>query len=199
MVITKYSHSCVRVELDSGAVLVVDPGTWSEAHALWGADAVLITHEHNDHVDVLRLAGLGAPVYGPAGAKVDGLEIVPLESNEERVVAGVAVTAVGGRHAYTYRDKPECANLGYVIDGRLYHPGDALHVPEHPVETLLVPMQGAWLKTEEAIDFANAIGPERAVGIHDAQINGRGLNSINGWFTKEIAADYRWLAPEESW
>ncbi|MGC4856986.1 hypothetical protein ACLQ24_27340 [Micromonospora sp. DT4] len=28
----------------------------------------LVTHEHTDHVDVLRLAGLGVPVYAPEGA-----------------------------------------------------------------------------------------------------------------------------------
>jgi L-ascorbate metabolism protein UlaG (beta-lactamase superfamily) len=29
MQITKYTHSCIRLERD-GAVLVIDPGTWSE-------------------------------------------------------------------------------------------------------------------------------------------------------------------------
>src|SRR5689334_14551696 len=44
--ITKYSHSCLRVEADG--VLVVDPGVFSERSALDGADAVLVTHEHPD-------------------------------------------------------------------------------------------------------------------------------------------------------
>ncbi|HEY9472779.1 MAG TPA: MBL fold metallo-hydrolase, partial [Mycobacteriales bacterium] len=67
MRITKYTHSCVRLEHDSGGVLVIDPGVWSEPRALRGADAVLVTHEHGDHIDSLRLAGLGAPVYAPVG------------------------------------------------------------------------------------------------------------------------------------
>src|SRR4051794_38617990 len=45
-----------------------------------------------------------------------------------------------------YGDEPSCANLGYVVEGTLYHPGDALDVPEEDVETLLVPIQGAWVK-----------------------------------------------------
>jgi L-ascorbate metabolism protein UlaG (beta-lactamase superfamily) len=54
--VTKFSHACVRVEHE-GAVLVVDPGVWSEAEeALAGVDAVLLTHEHVDHVDADRLA-----------------------------------------------------------------------------------------------------------------------------------------------
>ncbi|MEU0548523.1 MBL fold metallo-hydrolase [Micromonospora sp. NPDC005979] len=77
MRITRFTHSCVRVEHD-GAVLVIDPGTWSEPRALVGADAVLVTHEHTDHVDVLRLAGLGVPVYAPEGARLPDLAPLPV-------------------------------------------------------------------------------------------------------------------------
>src|ERR1700716_3389936 len=46
---TKLGHSCVRLDKD-GAVLVIDPGTFSDAAAaLNGAAAVLVTHEHPDH------------------------------------------------------------------------------------------------------------------------------------------------------
>ena len=52
MMLTKFTHSCVRLEKD-GKVLVFDPGNFSETDlALAGADAVLITHEHPDHIDV---------------------------------------------------------------------------------------------------------------------------------------------------
>lgn len=61
MRITRFAHACVRVE-DAGRVLVIDPGTRSEPDALDGTDAGLVTHEHADHIDTRRLAGLGAPV-----------------------------------------------------------------------------------------------------------------------------------------
>jgi L-ascorbate metabolism protein UlaG (beta-lactamase superfamily) len=52
MKLTKYTHACVRLE-KNGGVLVIDPGTFSEtAEALDGARAVLVTHEHKDHIDV---------------------------------------------------------------------------------------------------------------------------------------------------
>jgi L-ascorbate metabolism protein UlaG (beta-lactamase superfamily) len=195
--IIKYTHSCVRLERD-GAVLVIDPGTWSESYALRGADAVLVTHEHTDHVDVLRLAGLGAPVYAPAGADITGLDVIATRPGDEFTAAGFRVTATGGRHAPVAGGKPDCPNLGYVVEDVLYHPGDSLHVPGREIETLLVPVQAAWLKLAEAIDFVRAVAPARAFGIHDAQINARGLSSVNGWLADDGRHGYRWLAPGEA-
>lgn len=194
--ITRYTHSCVRIERD-GTVLVIDPGIWSEPSALHDADAVLITHEHGDHIDVLRLAGLGVPVYAPADARISGLDVVRVNSGESFTAAGFTVTAVGARHAAVFEDEPDCANHGYIIDDRIYHPGDALFVPDQPVQTLFVPLQASWLKTAEAISFLRAVRPERAFGIHDAQINSRGLQGANSWLTDQGGHGYRYLPPGE--
>jgi len=203
MQITKYTHACVRLE-QGGGVLVIDPGIWSEPRALLGANAVLVTHEHVDHVDVLRLAGLGVPVYAPADARIAALEatrgltVIPMTSGQECTAAGFKVRAVGSRHAFIYDGQPDCANLGYVVEDRLYHPGDALHVPDQPIETLLVPVHGSWLRTDEAIDFVKAVKPQRTFAIHDAQLNERGLDGVNAWLAAEAASGYRYLAPGEA-
>jgi L-ascorbate metabolism protein UlaG (beta-lactamase superfamily) len=194
--ITRYTHSCVRIERN-GTVLVVDPGIWSEPSALRGADAVLITHEHTDHIDVLRLAGLGVPVYAPTDARITGLDVIRVQPGKPFTAAGFAVTPVGARHAPVFEDEPDCANQGYIIEDRLYHPGDALFVPDQAVETLLVPLQASWLKTAEAISFLRAVAPKRAFGIHDAQINSRGLRGANGWLTEQGGHGYQYLTPGE--
>jgi L-ascorbate metabolism protein UlaG (beta-lactamase superfamily) len=196
MRITKYTHACVRLEHE-GRVLVIDPGTWSEPSAVVGADAVLVTHEHADHIDVGRLAGLGVPVYAPADASIP-MDVIGVSADEEFSAAGFPVRAVGGRHAIIHGGQPDCANLGYIIDAAIYHPGDSLHVPEQSIETLLVPAQGSWLKMGEAIDFVNAIKPQRTFAIHDAQLNDRGLESVHGWIGEETNSGYRYLAPGES-
>jgi L-ascorbate metabolism protein UlaG (beta-lactamase superfamily) len=197
MELKKYTHACVRLE-NAGRTLVIDPGIWSEPGALIGADAVLVTHEHVDHIDELRLAGAGVPVYAPAGADITRVPFTPVSAGEEFVAAGFRVTAVGGWHATIYGGQPRCANLGYVVEETLYHPGDALHVPDGSVETLLVPAQASWLKMAEAIDFVRAVNPRRAFAIHDAQINARGLASVNGWLAEQGGTAYRWLAPGET-
>ena len=56
MLLTKFTHACVRLEKD-GTAIVLDPGTFSEVEeAVDGAAAVLITHEHADHFDKARIA-----------------------------------------------------------------------------------------------------------------------------------------------
>ena len=112
--------------------------------------------------------------------------------------AGLAVRALGGRHAVIYDGYPNCPNLGYLVDDALYHPGDSLHVPAEPVETLMVPAQGSWLKMAEAIEFVAAIGAERVVPIHDGQLNAHGLESVNGWLGEYAGDSYRYLAPGQS-
>src|SRR5262249_38715547 len=54
MRLTKLGHACTRFDKD-GAVLVIDPGAFSDPQALAGANAVLITHEHFDHIEPERL------------------------------------------------------------------------------------------------------------------------------------------------
>lgn len=195
MKVTKYAHSCVRLEKD-GRALVIDPGVWSEHTALRGADAVLVTHGHADHVDVLRAAGAGVPVYAPAGAELPGLAPIPLSAGETRDVAGFAVTAVGVAHATVHNGLPSLPHLGYLVDD-LYHPGDSVQPPGVDVATLLVPMQASWLKTSEAIDLIRAVDASLAVGIHEGQLNERGIHAVNGWLS-QAGPRYRYVPPGEA-
>ncbi len=52
------------------------------------------------------------------------------------------------------------------------------------------------MRLADALDFMGAVQPERAFGIHDGQLNERGLDAVNDWLGGMSA--YRYLAPGES-
>jgi L-ascorbate metabolism protein UlaG (beta-lactamase superfamily) len=183
MPLTKLGHSCVRIEHD-GQVLVVDPGAFTERGAVDGATAVLVTHEHLDHLDVGELATTDAPVYTIDAVRRRIAEEDPAVAERVQVVApgqvfdaGLPVTAVGELHAVIHPDLPRFHNTGFVIDvggTRIYHPGDALTPPGSPVDVLLLPVHAPWSKVSEVADFSRAVGARRSVAIHDGLLNHTG-------------------------
>ncbi|WP_448316416.1 MBL fold metallo-hydrolase [Streptomyces sp. CO7] len=174
----KKSHSCVRLEKDGG-VLVIDPGMFTEEDALAGADAVLVTHEHPDHFDEARLrAALEAnpraeiwtlaAVADTISAAFPG-RVHTVGNGDAFSVAGFDVQVHGELHAVIHPDIPRVTNVGYLVDGRVFHPGDALTVPQYAtVETLLLPVQAPWSKLSEVIDYVREVKPQRAYDVHDA-------------------------------
>jgi L-ascorbate metabolism protein UlaG (beta-lactamase superfamily) len=181
---TKLGHSCVRLE-KNGAALVIDPGTFTDAPAALNlATAVLVTHEHPDHLDAdaVRVALLrdpGLTLWGtPAvtGQYHDfGGRVHQVRHGDALAIAGFDVHVYGEKHAPIHREIPLVENSGFMIDGSLFHPGDSFTVPEDPAETLLLPISAPWLKAGEMIDYFRAVAPARGYAIHDAILNDAGL------------------------
>lgn len=192
MILTKFPHACFRLEKD-GATLVVDPGGFSQpAEALRGADAVLLTHEHPDHLDADAVRAAGAPVYAHPDVldRLDGVSGTPVRPGDAFDVSGFAVQVFGGRHAHIHEDVPDLANNAYLIDERVYYPGDSFAVPGVPVEVLLVPVGGPWMKVAEAIDFVRAVAPTRAHPTHDAVLSTPGQQFADNWLAQRAGTDY---------
>lgn len=215
MLLTKFAHACVKLTKDSNT-LVIDPGVFSDAaQVLTDANAILITHEHPDHFDKDAIAQAlntkhDAVTYAPASvaealrlAAPDAHDrIFAVTPGETFSAAGFAVTGYGGQHALIHASIPVIANVGYVIDNVVYHPGDSLIVPAGvQSETLLVPVHAPWSKVAEVIDFVVSVRAKNAFQIHDGLLNETGLNFTESHIQRigaEHGTTFRHLSVGES-
>jgi L-ascorbate metabolism protein UlaG (beta-lactamase superfamily) len=178
MRITHFGHSCLL--LDTGAArLLFDPGSFSAGfESVRGLDAVLVTHQHVDHLDADRLhplldANPGAHLIVDSGS-AEQLGEVPHEVVAPGAVvevAGARVDVLGGQHAVIHPDIPVIANNAYLVDGTHLHPGDSFMPPGEPVDVLFLPTGAPWLKIAEAVDYLRAVAPRTAVPIHEAVLS----------------------------
>ena len=196
MRITHLGHAAVLAETDNARILI-DPGNVSDRwHSLTDLDAVLVTHQHPDHLDPQHLPDLldanqqARVLVEPsildliAAATLPSLgeDAIGLSPQEQRAVGDVLITAVGGQHAVIHRDIPRIGNVGYVLrsesEPSLFHPGDALEAVPDGVDILAVPAYGPWAAMKETIDFVRAVGALEGFPIHDELLNDRGRTLV---------------------
>jgi L-ascorbate metabolism protein UlaG (beta-lactamase superfamily) len=207
MRITKFGHACVRIETGDTTV-VVDPGCWSEPESVDGATAVLVTHEHPDHLSFDHLRSTDAPVLSIGAVAEQITEHAPDVAERVTVVhpgqhldIGVPVTVVGELHAVIHPEWPRFDNSGYLLEVeglRLYHPGDAFTAPDGHVDVLFLPLHAPWSRTSEVIDFARTVGAPRSVAVHDGLLNATGLGLLErmvGGMLGEREQQYLRVAP----
>jgi L-ascorbate metabolism protein UlaG (beta-lactamase superfamily) len=173
MQVTHFGHSCVL--LDTGtARLLIDPGTFSTGFEdVTGLDAVLVTHQHPDHLDPDRLPALlranpDARLIvdtGTAG-QLEGVDTETVEPGATVTVGGARVEVLGGRHAVIHPDIPVIPNNAYLVDGTHLHPGDSLDTVPDDVDVLFLPAAAPWSKISETIEYLRAVAPRAAVPIH---------------------------------
>lgn len=215
MLLTKFTHSCVRLQKDS-QVLVIDPGVYSEAaEALDGASAVLVTHEHPDHIDVPVVVQAlqdnpALEVYAPSGVAAElsdkagsaGERVHAVDAGSSFTAGGFAVQSFGGQHAIIHPLIPVVANIGYLVERNVFHPGDSFVVPDGiGVKTLLVPLHAPWSKVGEVVDFVVSVRAPQAYPVHDALLNELGRGLVEGHVGRiggKYGTTYTALVPGQS-
>ena len=70
----------------------------------------------------------------------------------EPLDVGTTVEVFAGDHAIIHGDVPVIPNAGYLIGGRLLHPGDSL-TADRPVDDPCAALSAPWMAVKEAIDY----------------------------------------------
>ncbi len=196
MRISHLGHACLLIEVRGRRVLV-DPGAFShDWHAIPDLDAVVVTHQHADHVDATHLPALLAGSRRARllveGALHGDASLLGLTAGDDRVEAlspgdrveldgGVVLEAVGGQHAVIHDEIPRIGNVGLLVSAEgeptLFHPGDAYEYAPEGVDVLAVPLAAPWASFKETVAFARAVRPGALVPVHDSVLSadGRGV------------------------
>ncbi|MEV6603169.1 MBL fold metallo-hydrolase [Kutzneria sp. NPDC051319] len=195
MRLTWVGHSALRVQHD-GFTAVIDPGGLSTADAAADADAVLISHEHLDHYDETRIAAAAAHpglqiwtntsvarLLADSGA-ARGARVRVVGHGDVFDVGGLEVQVHGEWHAPIHPDIPRVRNSGFLIDGRLFHPGDAMTDPGVPIDLLLVPLHGFYTRSGATVDYIRQLKPARVAPIHDATLTTVGQTGVDAFLAQ---------------
>ena len=192
MRLTHLGHACVLLELADTRVLV-DPGTFAEDFSeVRDLAAVVITHQHPDHLDPTRFPGLLA-ANPDAVVLCDPMSVEVLarlgveareHAGEATTVGGVTITPFGDQHALIHHDLPRITNVGVRLEAEgepsFFHPGDALDAEPGQVDVLAFPLQAPWQRSRDMTAFLRRIGAPHAVPVHDGLLQPRGRDLYLG-------------------
>ena len=187
MRITHLGHASLLVDVADTRILL-DPGAWSPgAHELRDLDAVLVTHQHPDHLDQERFPDLlkanpGARVLtDPDTAKIlqdKGIEATAFKAGDAAAVGSVTVEALGELHALIHEEIPLIHNTGMRIsaDGEptFFHPGDSLDAEPEGVDVLAFPLNAPWARSRDMTAFLRRLSAPHAIPVHDGLLSAAG-------------------------
>lgn len=175
MKITKFVHSCLLVESNDRTVLF-DPGIYSWEAGLFAVDqlqrldAVVITHEHEDHLYQPFVEALTKKFpeteFVTTSAATKQLKDMAIKNISTESTDLIKIFSKQS-HAPNQPFKASPAeNIAVHMEDRLTVGGDR-HDLEETKEILALPVTAPWGSESEAAQMLLRLNPKRVIPIHD--------------------------------
>lgn len=169
MKITRYFQSCLLVE-ESGARILVDPSGNDAGKDFGKLDAVLYTHEHSDHFDpsmAEQFMAVGVVVYANVStSKHMKSQPTIISDGDEFHIGQVSVRVHELPHCLMVNGSEGPQNSGYLLGGKLFHPGDGTSIEGIKAEILAAPISGPDVSLRDAYALAIQVAAKMVIPIH---------------------------------
>lgn len=195
-----------KLLIDPGGVLYLDP---IDPKDIPIPNGILLTHEHPDHYapDVIQqiLHEQAIPIITNVQlaekTKKDGLHAEIIQPGETKVLGAFTIIGVAAAHGHTTKTSPD--NIGFIVNGTVYHPGDSFlgEIPYGEIQVLALPIVSPWGPRFEAFAYAKKVHPKIVIPIHDAYFKDffiKGQNIIAAENLGEAGITVKPLGPGES-
>ena len=167
-------------------IIHVDPVSCEADYTMLpGADIIMITHDHDDHLDVKAVQCIktaATKIVGSPGVEKHLHGIVVMKNGDTRVVDGLKIEAVAAYNLKHMRAPgmpfhPKGVGNGYVAtfgDKRVYFAGDTENIPEmkelEDIDIAFLPMNLPYTMTPEMVaDAARAFRPKILYPYHQGE------------------------------
>jgi len=173
MNVTKYLHSCLLIQEQEKTILL-DPGNYTYQEKIFpldslkNLDAIGITHEHQDHMDISFIKELvskfpNVPIFSNLSVKA----ILAKENIDVQTTGNEILSLQDLPHEKLLSIFPPLApNFGITVFNMLLHVGDSLKFKQVP-KVLALPVQAPWGSLVASAEKALAAKPLYIIPIHD--------------------------------
>lgn len=194
LVITFVGHGSLIFTFNE-KVLHIDPySKMADYSQLPDADMILITHAHQDHLDLSALKQIrkqSTVVIGTESVAEKVKNCIVMNNGDKKVVSGLNIKAVPAYNIVNKRDNgepfhPKGEGNGYVVkfgNKRLYIAGDTEDIPEmkqlDSIDVAFLPMNLPYTMTPEMVaDAAKTIQPEILYPYHYGETDPARLKNL---------------------
>lgn len=171
MKVTRFTQSCLLVE-EGGTKILIDPsGDEVDNLDKFGKlHAVFYTHEHGDHFDpqlAQKFLELRTAIYANASTakQINGQPNV-VKDGQNLVLGEIQVKVIELPHCLMPDGSAGPQNTGYLINEKLFHPGDGKELESLQVDNLAWPITGPDISPLDAFKFAGQVSAKVLIPVH---------------------------------